>query len=218
MILAVSATPMEMKPFLRETGTRETVCDTLVAGVGIVETTLTLTRFLERKQVQAVCNFGIAGAYLQPPGQPQPALLDFCLASSEVMGDFGVVLPDSCEPLASELTGRCSFSSSVELTRQFHELLVSEKIDVYEGVFVTVNGVSGTAARGEILRRRWRGLCENMEGAAVARVCHEFGVPFVELRCVSNLVEDRDPASWRLRESCEMAGETAAKIIRKIRL
>jgi len=219
MILAVSATPMEMKPFLSEIGDGSTACDTLVAGVGLVETALNLTRLLERKgaEVEAVCNFGIAGAYLQPEGQPQPELLDFCLASEEVLGDFGVVYPDGCEPLDPDLIGTCRYPVDAGLSKQCGELLAAENIRVYEGIFITVNGVSGTAVRGETLRRRWLGLCENMEGAAVARVCREFEVPFFELRCISNLVEDRNPARWRLVESCERAGKTAAMIIQKIK-
>jgi len=219
MILAISATPMEMNPFRHAIG-GSADCDTLVAGVGPVETALYLTRFLERRgsEVGAVCNFGVAGAYLQPAGQSQPELLDVCLASEEVLGDFGVVDGDGCEPLDSGLIGSCRYLADAGLTRQCRELLAAENIQAYEGIFITVNGVSGTAARGETLRRRWLGLCENMEGAAVARVCREFGIPFFELRCISNMVEDRNPTRWRLAESCEMAGKTAAKIIKKIQL
>lgn len=220
MILAVSATLMEMEPFLRVCGQDTEACNTLIAGVGMVETTLNLARFLARKSqhVKAVCNFGIAGAYLQPVGKVQPALLDLCLATEEVLGDFGVVFGDNCEPLDSELAGSCRFCADEKMTRTCRELMAHENIDFHAGIFITVNGVSGTVRRGEMLRSRWQGICENMEGAAVARVCREFGVPFFELRCVSNLVEDRDTARWRLHESCEKAGETAAKIIQKIRI
>jgi len=62
----------------------------------------------------------------------------------------------------------------------------------------------------------YRGLCENMEGAAVARVCREFGLPCLELRCVSNLVEDRDRSRWRLRDACAMAAEAAALVVAHI--
>jgi futalosine hydrolase len=37
-----------------------------------------------------------------------------------------------------------------------------------------------------------------MEGAAVAQVCEQYQVPFLELRGVSNLVEDRDLSRWDL--------------------
>ena len=60
-------------------------------------------------------------------------------------------------------------------------------------------------------------LTGNMEGAAVARVCAEFSLPLLELRCISNLVEDRNPAHWRLQEACEKAARTAAVLIKNMK-
>ena len=69
--------------------------------------------------------------------------------------------------------------------------------------FVTVNCCSGTAVRGEFLRKKFSAGCENMEGAAVAMVCKNFNIPCVELRSVSNMVKDRDTESWQLAEAIE---------------
>jgi futalosine hydrolase len=44
-----------------------------------------------------------------------------------------------------------------------------------------------------------------MEGAAVAQVCAHQQVPFLELRGISNLVEDRDLARWDLKTGAETA-------------
>lgn len=41
-------------------------------------------------------------------------------------------------------------------------------------------------------------LCENMEGAAVALACRQLSVPMLELRGISNRVEDRDTRQWDL--------------------
>jgi futalosine hydrolase len=54
---------------------------------------------------------------------------------------------------------------------------------------------------------RTQGLCENMEGAAVAQVCARHGIPFGEVRGISNLVEDRDLSRWNLRAGAEIAQE-----------
>jgi futalosine hydrolase len=48
------------------------------------------------------------------------------------------------------------------------------------------------------LAHRTGGLCENMEGAAVALACQQMSVPLLEVRGISNLVEDHDPARWDL--------------------
>jgi futalosine hydrolase len=82
------------------------------------------------------------------------------------------------------------------------------------GPFITVNGVSGNRKRGEMLRKKWQGLRENMEGAAVVRVCREFDLPCLELRCISNMVEDRDLANWRVAEACDKAALAAILTIK----
>jgi futalosine hydrolase len=73
------------------------------------------------------------------------------------------------------------------------------------GPFVTVSTCSGLAEAGRTLARRTGGICENMEGAAVAQVCTLHDVPFLELRGVSNLVEDRDLSRWDLAAGAQAA-------------
>jgi futalosine hydrolase len=64
-----------------------------------------------------------------------------------------------------------------------------------------------------MLAARFNGLCENMEGAAVARVCAEFSLPVLELRAISNLVQDRDLSRWQMAAACGRAAAAAALII-----
>ena len=85
--------------------------------------------------------------------------------------------------------------------------------DARTGPFVTVSCCSGTAALGEAMAARFPGaLCEGMEGAALAHVAAIYQVPLLELRAVSNLVEDRDMSRWRIREAAETA-QAAARVI-----
>jgi futalosine hydrolase len=51
-----------------------------------------------------------------------------------------------------------------------------------------------------------------MEGAAVAFVCKEFQLPCVEMRCISNVVEDRNLDNWQLQEAIEKVC-SVAKIV-----
>ena len=219
MILAVAATEIEMAPFLAEMKSESAfTCRTLVTGVGPVETALRLTRLLceKKEQFDAVINFGIGGAYILPDGanRPQPELLDICLAEQEVAGDFGICLEDAMDYLDRSLTGEIAFNMDASLIQRCRRIFDQLGIPHHPGVFITVNGITGTKARGDMLQSRWNGLCENMEGAAVARVCREFNQPCAELRCISNYVEDRDPSKWRLQEACLKAAHTAIKLIK----
>jgi len=215
MILAVAATEIEMAPFVAALPASVVVCRTLVSGVGPVATTLRLTRFLcaNKDQFDMVIQFGVGGAYLLPDQSRRPQLLDICLAEQEVAGDFGICLGDAMEYLDSSLAGEIVFPLDSALLQRCRLVFGRLGIPCHPGVFITVNGVSGTKIRGDMLQARWNGLCENMEGAAVVRVCREFSLRCAELRCFSNYVEDRQPASWRLPEACDKAADTAIQLI-----
>lgn len=208
MLLLVAATEMEMAPLRARLGA-ELGWATLVAGVGPVATTLALCRYLASeagRQVAGLLNFGVAGAF--------PAsglgLLDLCLAHSEVLGDFGICQGEETVPFAFPLPEPLLPLDADYLQRARRALLAAD-LAVATGNFVTVNSVSSSGRRGELLRDRFRAVCENMEGAAVAMVGRAYALPVLELRCVSNMVEDRRPEGWRLEEAaCRCAAAMAA--------
>lgn len=219
MILAIAATEIEMTPFASEFMSSD-FCRTLVTGVGPVETTLRLTRFLCEceQQFDAAIHFGVGGAYILPDQSllQQPMLLDICLAEQEVLGDFGICLNDSIMYLDNSLTGELFYPMDTSLLEKSRAVLDRLGIAHHAGTFITVNGATGTAARGKMLQERWNGICENMEGAAVARVCMEFKLPCTELRCISNYVEERDLSAWRLQDACQKAAHTAIQLTKGI--
>ena len=150
-----------------------------------------------------------------PPRRTHRELLDICLAEREVLGDLGICLGDRIEPIAGrELRPPDTFSMNPGITGSGRQgTCCRHGFPDCTGTFVTVSCASGTARRGEMLARQHQGLCENMEGAAVARVCQEFGLPCLELRCISNLVEDRDTGRWQLQQACRKAGEATALVL-----
>jgi futalosine hydrolase len=212
MILAVAATEFEMASYLQ--ASRESAPKVLICGVGVLESCLALTRYLEKNQsdISAVVHFGVAGAYVSDT-QTLPAMLDICIAEREVFGDLGICYPRRLDELGEELALQKNFSLDESLRAKALAILRTNDINAITGSFVTVSCVSGTSDRGEILRSKYNGICENMEGAAIARVCLDFSLPCVEIRCISNYVEDRDQSRWRLEEACNKAGEVAALVV-----
>lgn len=229
MILAVAATEFEMKPLELLLAEDEAIasapgpgcrCATLISGIGPVETTLRLTRYLERcdPRIDKVLNFGVAGAYLSatPIGLANVSLLDLCLAEQEILGDFGICFSDHIEALDEKLGASTHFPLDQSLLSRAREILEQHQLVCRRGNFVTVSAASATRQRGTMLAARYQGLCENMEGAAVARVCAEFSLPLLEVRSVSNLVEDRDLSRWKLAEACALAARAAALLVREM--
>jgi len=208
MLLLVTATDAELGP-IAATGLPED-CVTLVCGVGPVEATLNLGRHLAdaAPEYTAVINFGLAGGY------PDKGLdlLDLCLAEREYLGDLGVVLNDRILPLDPEFVPPQEFPCDSNLLDRAENLLARADLPPRRGNFVTVAGCSGTLMRSRYLSEHYRAICENMEGAALARTCQAYCLPFLELRCISNLVLDRDQQEWRATEAAARCGRALLTI------
>lgn len=213
MYLVTAATVFEMESFSRACQSAAS-CEKLITGIGPVETAVRLASYLATTPLSfaGVINIGVGGAYCcQPQGA---AVLDVCLAEREVLGDLGICYGEAFEPLRGALLEvRDTFDLQSDLLTTAEALLQGKGIPYKRGAFVTVNCVSGTRDRGSMLGRQHQAICENMEGAAVARVCQHFDLPLLELRCISNLVEDRNLQNWQLKEACARCGEVAATVL-----
>jgi futalosine hydrolase len=217
MILIVCATELELQSLLDIVPADESRWVSLVCGVGVVETVLALGRMLEQQKsaFDAVLHFGVGGAYIPKSGNGAK-LLDICLAKEELFGDFGICHREYVESLPEHLVHKPRYPLDVDLYIQCVQAFEKRKITFKQGTFVTVAGVSGTAKRGEMLHSQYNALCENMEGAAVARVCEAFSVPMLELRCISNYVEDRDLSRWKLQEACQKAAVSVSVFLQEL--
>jgi futalosine hydrolase len=192
----------------------------LPGGMGKTNAAHALTALLETTAVRGVVGFGIGGAY---PG----AGLDvggIALATHAIYGDEGVQTPAgwmSTEgigiPLWQAGASRLfnTFPLDAYRVERARTALADAGYEVRTGPFVTVSCCSGTAALGAAMADRVPGaLCEGMEGAALAHVAAIYGVPFLELRAVSNLVEDRDMTRWRIRDAAEAAQDAVRAVVR----
>ncbi|MCM2265695.1 MAG: futalosine hydrolase [Desulfuromonadales bacterium] len=190
------------------------------SGVGKANAAATTALLLEKLQPEAVLCFGCAGAYLASGLK----VGDLIVASEEIYGDEGAAAPDGFLdmralgfPLAERDGERWfnRFPADQELLTLGHRLISEACASgqrVARGPLVTVSTCSGTAAAGNLLARRTDGLGENMEGAAVAHLCARYGVPFFEVRGISNLVEDRDLSRWDL-PAAVMAAQQAVRTV-----
>ncbi len=219
MILAVAATEIEMEPFLSLMRDRRDYLS-CVTGIGPVETAVRLMSFLQQnsinEKINAVINFGIGGGYQTQQEGSIISLLDVCLAQYEILGDFGICFDNHIEMFSDELEVNIVFQLDSQLFAKGKDILLKNRIKYHSGNFITVNGVSGTGKRGHILFKKFSGICENMEGAAIARVCEEISLPLLELRCVSNMVENRDVSRWKVKDACEKAAFAASLIAKQL--
>ena len=62
------------------------------------------------------------------------------------------------------------------------------------------------------LEKRFKAICENIEGAAIAQVCAIYKIPMLEIRGISNIVGERDKRKWNLG----LASENSQKLLMKL--
>ena len=198
-------------------------------GMGKSNAAQATTALFERCVVRGVVGFGVGGAY----GGSDLRVGDLALATHESYGDEGVDTPDgwiSTEEIGIPLLDPALLADTengkpemrfngfpADTTRVGAGIaaLSSAGESVASGPFVTVSCCSGTAARGAELARRFGAVCENMEGAAVAHVCELYGVSWLEVRGISNAVEDRDLTRWRLADAIEAAARAVRILVRE---
>lgn len=182
-ILIVSATETEM---IRD---EITGVEKLTSGVGMVATSTALSKRLSNSNFDLVLNIGIAGTF-----NPDLRIGDVAQVVSERLVELGV--EDNGTFIPADETGLCS---SAEL--KFETNLRIEGL--FEANGITVNRVHGTSESIESVREQFKPDIESMEGAAVAYVCQQFGVPWVQLRGISNKVEPRNRDNWNIALAIE---------------
>jgi futalosine hydrolase len=216
----VGAEPLVIGPRSALSGTLDGVPVVLLAtGMGKTNAAQALTSLLERQELRGVLSFGVGGAY---PGS-ELAVADVALARSEIYGDEGVAAPSGwmgTEGIGIPLVERGDerwfdeFPLDAELVERAALALGAGGVPCASGPFVTVSACSGTTVRGRELAERHGAICESMEGASLAHICTLYEVPFLEVRGISNAVEDRDLTRWRLRDAADAACRAARLLVR----
>jgi len=210
MFLLTAATELERRPLADLLGKRKDV-SYLLSGVGLVETALSLARFLGSSRgnnISGVINFGVAGAFADSGAK----LLDICIAQRDCLADLGICYGNRIEQFDSLAVPTC-FNADPQMFSIAADRLSTFDASCHQGLFITVNAVSATDERAGFFWQRYQPLCESMEGAAVMRVCQDFKLPCLEIRAVSNFVEKRNPALWKLEDAARHCAGAVAHIL-----
>lgn len=198
----------------------------VLSRIGKVAAALTATLLVERYGAEAIVFTGVAGG----------------LGSGVQVGDV-VVARDllqhdlDASPLFPRhevpMSGRARFPTDAPLSDALaaaaRAALAAERIGraasldalgigepaVHEGLVVSGDRFVATALESEALRRELPdALAVEMEGAAVAQVCHDCDLPFAVLRCVSDRADDQAHVDFQ-RYVAEVGGPLSAAIVRR---
>lgn len=173
-----------------------------VTGVGLVNSAMAAGRLLERDDVSGVVNLGIAGSY---DVEAFP-LRSTVFAWRETWPEYGLLCEDGrVDPKAigfpqGEVDGTVVWNRVKLFPVRDARAMSLPLDDGWKRVSsVSVNSVTGDSSRAGWLKTSQSADIENMEGFALGFAAMQKGLPFLEVRTISNLVGSRYAEEWDLK-------------------
>jgi len=199
--LIVVSTQMEVQIFTGKAGLSKSLSpgeavrirddlSLLISGIGSPSTIFHLTSALKEDTFDRIIQVGVAGSYnpVYGPGTLVEAGRD-CFAdlgiddNGKFINVFDAGLADS--DMAPFIKGLL-----------VNPLTGISGLPVVSGI--TLNTTTGSSALMEQWEKNYQPDIESMEGAAAFYVCMKLGIPFIQVRSISNKVEPRDRDAWDL--------------------
>jgi len=211
-ILVVSATALELKPLMDALSHQENtelkvngnIIEFLHTGVGMTQTAYALTKALNQSY-DLVINAGIAGSFYRGI-----MVGEVVQVVSECITEMGAEDGDVFLEFAKlNLPGTNVYSNS--LHKQTPCLDELKKV-----LGATVNKVHGNEDSINRLLKQFDVEVETMEGAAVALVCEQEKIPYIQLRAISNYVTKRNRDAWDIPLAVKNLNDTLLSVLKEL--
>ncbi|HLU17206.1 MAG TPA: futalosine hydrolase [Edaphocola sp.] len=221
-LLIVSATQMEIAPSLsalelqlqEQSNDILSYCDEclhvdfLISGVGMLETCFHLQKQLLSNDYDFVIQVGVAGLY---PGAQLP-LASLVWVRTDNVADLGAIDADGI------------FLSSASIGLSGGQLLgpSPEPPLKWQKHFSALQHVCGSSVncllgqpnfKTHLPPHDYPAVVESMEGAALHLVCERMGIPYAQIRSISNMVEPRDKSKWKMKEAIQELNNWLIRLI-----
>jgi len=211
-ILLVSATVKEIQPFIElyRTTNKYTDIDILISGIGLTAATYHISKQLNLKRPGIVIQAGVAGCFDRkiPLGTvlavKKDTIADQGVIEEEklrTLFDLGLVRPDEHPFKNGWLENKTGLLDSIALRKV---------------IAISVNEITTAQQRIKFYHTAFRPSIESMEGAAFHYTCLMEGVPFVQLRSVSNYIAERDKKKWDMKTAIFNLNKELIKLVESV--
>lgn len=201
-ILVVAATELEI-PLLRARLRPHHAVDLLITGVGMVATAAHCGRAMALGGYDVAYNFGLCGAF-----DRSIRLGSVVHVTSDLLSELGA--EDGERFLTLQALGLAEDDGVVRNGAPPPNAALATLREVSG---ITVNTVHGDERTIAAVVARLAPQVESMEGAAFAYACAMSGVPYAQVRAVSNLVERRNREAWRIDAAIRHLNDVAVRIL-----
>jgi len=217
-ILVVSATEKEILPtksqfktrnseacIMKYTAVKSLSVDFLVTGVGGVLTTYALSKTLSEKKYDWIINAGIAGSF-----NKDLVIGETVLVEKDQLADIGIEDKEEFYTMFEKGFGdidKSPFKNGVlENPNKINFKLKNVSA-------ITVNRTHGNKKSIALFKNKFQADLESMEGAAFFYVCLNEKVKFIQIRTISNYVEEREEAQWNIPLAIKNLNEKLSDLI-----
>lgn len=222
-ILLIAATAAEIQPFREYLHAdkkliapdtymlNSSTIEIQVTGIGPVATAYNLGRLLTSHKYDLVIQAGVGGSF-----DRSISLGDVVMVNNDCFADMGAEDHDNyLDIFEMGLIGKdeAPFSNGCLPALEMSWDIFSN-MKAVKGI--TVSMVSGNSHTIQRLATTYGAVTESMEGAAMHYACRIAGVPFVQLRAVSNYVEPRDKSKWQMGKAIKALNETLQSLANKL--
>jgi futalosine hydrolase len=183
---------------------KEHEVDFLITGVGMVATSYFTAKAVNDSYDFAI-NAGICGSF-----NKNLELGDVVNICEDTFAELGA--EDDDKFLSLEEMQLPGISKVINNNGALHPVI--ESLPKVNGI--TVNTTHGNEKSIAKVYERFHPYVESMEGAAFMFVCEQEGIPYVQLRAVSNYVEKRNRNAWNISLAIEKMNEKLMEVLNVI--
>jgi adenosylhomocysteine nucleosidase len=180
----------------------------MASGVGKVKTAASIQYLLDHFPVEALVFTGMAGAV-----NPGVKIGDIIISKEVAQHDFN--LTGKISEYEIKTPWLEADSGLIDLAvRASHELGFGNNCRI--GRILTGDQAIIDSKKRQWLWDTFRGDCVEMEGAAVASVCHQNSVPFVIIRAITDLADENTRNDFRrtMRKACMDVADIVLEMLR----
>lgn len=181
------------------------------SGIGKVNSALCAQLLILKFGVNQVINTGIAGATGGNLG-----IFDFVVSTQTVYHDFDTTafgykpgqVPGMEERFTADEALRDTVLKAFELTD------FSKEHKIQKGLIASGDQFISAGEHKDYIKKTFNPLCVEMEGASIAHACTINKVPFVIVRCMSDMADESVKSTYSFNE--ETCANMCASLVKKI--
>jgi futalosine hydrolase len=209
--LIVAATSMEIGPFLSYIKAQDKNIDVLITGIGLTASTYSLCKQIQIKRYDLVIQAGVAGCF-----NKSIPLGTVVMIKKDTIADQSVIELKKLKTLFDlQLVPHNQFPFKNDWLVNPHTVhFKTSKLKQVSAI--SVNEITSSRQKIKYYTEAFSPVAESMEGAALHYTCLMEGIPFLQLRSMSNYIGERNKKNWNMKESITNLNKSLISIVEQL--